>query len=197
MALSVRIRFEVFKRDEFTCQYCGRCSPEVVLEVDHIHPVSAGGTDDTINLLTSCWDCNRGKSDKPLNHILTGEDPHDKAIEILEKRRQVEEYNRVLAAEDARIESEIWTLVGYWNTEVGFTKNKKGEWETSPRNYHWLRSALKYCPREKIREFMDMAFAREATRDMRYVVACVRNWRSEKSAADDMQALKDGKRLDY
>jgi hypothetical protein len=30
MALSVRTRFEVFKRDEFTCQYCGRKSPDVV-----------------------------------------------------------------------------------------------------------------------------------------------------------------------
>ena len=34
--LSKKIRFEVFKRDKFTCQYCGRMSPDVILEVDHI-----------------------------------------------------------------------------------------------------------------------------------------------------------------
>lgn len=28
------IRFEVFKRDMFTCQYCGRKAPDVILEVD-------------------------------------------------------------------------------------------------------------------------------------------------------------------
>jgi 5-methylcytosine-specific restriction endonuclease McrA len=38
LAVSVRTRFEVFKRDDFTCQYCGRKSPDVVLEADHIVP---------------------------------------------------------------------------------------------------------------------------------------------------------------
>lgn len=55
------LRFEVFKRDSFTCQYCGRKSPEVVLNADHIKPVSLGGTNDISNLVTSCADCNVGK----------------------------------------------------------------------------------------------------------------------------------------
>ena len=33
--LSKKIRFEVFKRDAFTCQYCGQMAPDVLLEVDH------------------------------------------------------------------------------------------------------------------------------------------------------------------
>ncbi|MFX5785200.1 HNH endonuclease, partial [Acinetobacter baumannii] len=41
--ISTKTRFEVFKRDSFKCQYCGRCAPEVILHVDHIHPVSKGG----------------------------------------------------------------------------------------------------------------------------------------------------------
>ena len=45
-SLSNKIRFEVFKRDNFTCQYCGRKAPEIVLNVDHIEPVSKGGTND-------------------------------------------------------------------------------------------------------------------------------------------------------
>jgi 5-methylcytosine-specific restriction endonuclease McrA len=40
MAISRKIRFEIFKRDSFKCQYCGRSAPEIVLNVDHINPVS-------------------------------------------------------------------------------------------------------------------------------------------------------------
>lgn len=61
--VSQKTRFDVFKRDDFTCQYCGRKSPEVILEVDHIVPVSRGGRDNFENLTTSCRECNRGKSD--------------------------------------------------------------------------------------------------------------------------------------
>lgn len=59
--MSKKTRFAVFARDAFTCQYCGRQPPSVVLEVDHIIPVVDGGTDDNANLRTSCFTCNRGK----------------------------------------------------------------------------------------------------------------------------------------
>lgn len=49
------------KRDNFTCQYCGAHGAGVVLEVDHIIPISKGGTSDMDNLITACLDCNRGK----------------------------------------------------------------------------------------------------------------------------------------
>lgn len=65
--LSKRQRFEVFKRDSFTCQYCGQSAPDVVLNADHIIPVSKGGTDKVTNLVTACFDCNSGKSDKQLS----------------------------------------------------------------------------------------------------------------------------------
>jgi len=65
--LSKKTRFEVFKRDHFTCQYCGRMSPDVILEVDHIKPVAEGGTNEMLNLITSCRDCNRGKGKRKLS----------------------------------------------------------------------------------------------------------------------------------
>ena len=55
------IRFQVFKRDKFTCQYCGRSGVE--LEADHIVPKSKGGSNDIDNLITACKACNRGKRD--------------------------------------------------------------------------------------------------------------------------------------
>lgn len=59
--ISIRKRFLVFKRDEFTCVMCGRSGRGVKLEVDHIIPVSKDGTDDIDNLQTLCFECNRGK----------------------------------------------------------------------------------------------------------------------------------------
>lgn len=66
MALIKRsARFAVFERDGFACRYCGRRPPEVVLEVDHLVPKSRGGTNQRTNLVTACFDCNRGKRDHP------------------------------------------------------------------------------------------------------------------------------------
>lgn len=59
--LSKKIRFRVFQRDNFTCQYCGRSAPEVELHVDHIRSVANGGDNDMENLITACKDCNLGK----------------------------------------------------------------------------------------------------------------------------------------
>lgn len=65
--LAVGLRFIVLSRDGFRCGYCGRGPKDgVTLEVDHVHPRSKGGTDALDNLVTACWDCNRGKSNKAL-----------------------------------------------------------------------------------------------------------------------------------
>ena len=68
-AISKKLRFEVFKRDEFKCIYCGRKPPTVVLNIDHIDPVSKGGTNDINNLVTACFDCNNGKSNIKLDSL--------------------------------------------------------------------------------------------------------------------------------
>lgn len=61
----LKLRFEVLKRDNFTCQYCGRnvVDDKIKLHCDHIIPVSKNGTDELDNLITSCMECNLGKSD--------------------------------------------------------------------------------------------------------------------------------------
>jgi len=64
--ISLSKRFDVFKKDNYSCCICGRNneSHDVILEVDHIIPISKGGTDDLINLQTLCFECNRGKKNK-------------------------------------------------------------------------------------------------------------------------------------
>ncbi len=56
-------------RDEFTCRICGistNAEPNLLLEIDHIKPVSKGGLSTETNLQTLCWRCNRTKSNKEL-----------------------------------------------------------------------------------------------------------------------------------
>ena len=66
-AISKKMRFEVLKRDMFTCQYCGKQPPDTILHMDHIKPVSKGGVNSLLNLVTSCVDCNLGKSNIELS----------------------------------------------------------------------------------------------------------------------------------
>ncbi len=89
-AISKKVRFEVFKRDSFTCQYCGRSAPDVVLEIDHIHPVIKGGDNNITNLITSCFDCNRGKGKRKLSDRSALEKQQEQLRELNERRIQLE-----------------------------------------------------------------------------------------------------------
>ncbi len=71
-----RISKAVFKRDNYTCQYCGKVGGK--LEVDHIFPFSKGGSDSLENLTTSCQKCNRQKRDKSVDDFLKWRDNHGK-----------------------------------------------------------------------------------------------------------------------
>jgi len=82
-------RFDVFKRDSFTCQYCGKQAPLAILEIDHINPVAEGGDNDVMNLITSCFDCNRGKGAKKLSDHSVIEQQKKQLNEINKKREQL------------------------------------------------------------------------------------------------------------
>jgi hypothetical protein len=66
VSISKGRRWKIFVRDDFRCRYCGRRAPNVELHVDHVHPVSRGGTDKESNLVTACVDCNLGKTNRVL-----------------------------------------------------------------------------------------------------------------------------------
>jgi 5-methylcytosine-specific restriction endonuclease McrA len=55
-------RPNVFKRDQYTCQYCGKPGNSI----DHVHPQSKGGKNNWENCVACCWDCNQKKK----NHTL-------------------------------------------------------------------------------------------------------------------------------
>lgn len=62
MAVSKRLRFEILRRDGFSCRYCGASSDETKLVVDHVLPESLGGKTEPANLVAACQDCNSGKA---------------------------------------------------------------------------------------------------------------------------------------
>ena len=62
-----KLREFIKERDNFTCCNCGNSihiEPNLLLEIDHIIPVSKGGYTVEENLQTLCWKCNRSKSNK-------------------------------------------------------------------------------------------------------------------------------------
>lgn len=93
-----RLRFEVFKRDHFTCQYCGRQPPTVVLVADHITPVVEGGASTIDNLITACESCNQGKAGKPLGDAAVRPDAD---LLYLETQQEVAELRRYQEARQA------------------------------------------------------------------------------------------------
>jgi hypothetical protein len=107
-AISKKTRFEVFKRDGFVCQYCGSHPPEVILEPDHINPVANGGGNDMDNLVTSCFDCNRGKSARLLTVV--PKSLKERATEVKEREEQIAGYREVMQASLDRIEDDMWAV---------------------------------------------------------------------------------------
>lgn len=147
MSLGNSARFKIFKRDSFTCQYCGRHPPDAILEVDHIMPASKGGTDDSINLVTSCFECNRGKRDsllsdkpKPLREVQEIEN---------EKFKQFDAYNSFLRQKRKKDESWIKEISDIYIRLIGEDPKiyrMPEEMEMSCRTF------LKKLPCEKIIE---------------------------------------------
>lgn len=66
-AIGARLRYDVLRRCNFACFYCGVPAAMGVkqLHIDHVIPVALGGTNDPWNLIAACWDCNAGKSNMP------------------------------------------------------------------------------------------------------------------------------------
>ena len=106
--LSKKVRFDVFKRDGFKCQYCGAHPPEAVLEVDHIKPVALGGGNDIDNLVAACFDCNRGKGAGDLASV--PQTLADKAALVAEQEAQLEGSQEVLRAKKDRVEADCWAV---------------------------------------------------------------------------------------
>jgi hypothetical protein len=61
---SAAVIMQVYKRDRFTCVYCGVTGADAELQCDHLTPMSKGGSNQMSNLRTSCRKCNQAKGNK-------------------------------------------------------------------------------------------------------------------------------------
>lgn len=109
-AVSAKTRFDVFKRDGFACMYCGAHPPEVLLHLDHVHPVALGGSNDEDNLITSCERCNLGKGAVSLSTVPVS--LVDKAKDVAEREKQIRGYQEVMDARRQRLDDEQWSVAG-------------------------------------------------------------------------------------
>lgn len=109
-----RLRFEVFKRDAFTCQYCGAQPPGVVLVPDHITPYSSGGATSLDNLITACEPCNQGKAGKSLTRRTIRPDADLLYLETQQEIAELQRYQVAKIARDAQITKVIVLLQQTW-----------------------------------------------------------------------------------
>ena len=156
-AISNKTRVEIFKRDKFTCQYCGRSAPEVILEIDHIKPVAEGGTNDVINLITSCRDCNRGKG-KTLLDDQTVLEKQKKQLDELEERRQqlammVEWKEELLKMDESFLDS----LERYYEKFTGYSWTEQGRIK--------IRKNLKKYSAKEVQEALEISLSTYFTGD--------------------------------
>lgn len=152
MAITKKIRFEVFKRDGFACAYCGKNPPSVTLEIDHIHPKSRKGNDDINNLITACFDCNRGKK-----NILLDKIPgkiQDNLDVLKEQEEQLKSYRRFISKIERRIKRDINDI-----DNIYISQYQKWSFSDSFRNIS-LKYFLKKLPKHEVEEALHIAIAR-------------------------------------
>jgi len=171
MALSKRLRFEILRRDNHACRYCGATAPDVKLTVDHVIPTSLGGSDEASNLVTACAPCNSGKSSSSPDaaHVADVEQKAllwAEAMKIATIERDCDREERKVAHSDFL---EIWNRWTYAD-KSGDRKNVPlpGDWKTSVERFY--AAGLDY---DDLEELIESAMTcKTATDTFRYFCGC-------------------------
>lgn len=96
MAVSKRLRYEILRRDNHACRYCGATAPGTKLAVDHVIPQSLGGSDKPTNLVASCADCNAGKTSSMPNAMPVADVDQDTFRRAAELQQLAEQQSHTL-----------------------------------------------------------------------------------------------------
>lgn len=175
MAVSKTLRFEVLRRDNFTCRYCGTEAPAANLHVDHVTPVTLGGEDKPDNLVTSCADCNNGKGKIPPDAPLAEDVKRDAlrwaaAIELaaVEKSKA-----REAAAAYQQTFLEIWEVWTYGPDDDRKTIPLERDWKIGIERFRTLGLTV-----EDITHAVDVAMNSRAAADKTYRYFCGCMWRT-------------------
>ena len=160
--ITKKVRFEVFKRDKFTCQYCGRMAPDVVLEVDHIKPIAEGGNNGMLNLITSCRDCNRGKGKVRLSDDQEVKKQQEELRILAEKREQLKMMMDWRMELSSLQQEEVEYVCDYW-----YVTN--GTYSLNDRGRAAVMDLLKQFSIQEILDAIDIALAQYYKGDQRTV----------------------------
>jgi hypothetical protein len=116
VAVSKRLRFEILRRDNHACRYCGRSAPEVKLTVDHVIPEALGGATAPENLVAACADCNSGKSSASPDAAVVA----DVKSDALRWARAMAVAAEQMEADQAELDAEADLFAEHWNSHARF-----------------------------------------------------------------------------
>jgi hypothetical protein len=185
MAVSKRLRYEILKRDNHACKYCGGTAPDVVLTVDHVVPVALGGGDDPANLVAACKDCNAGKSSVPAGAPLVDDVRADalrwaKAMELVAFGRSVERAEREERYQKFYSEWMDWYSTNWRGEKIH--PELPANWERSIDQF--LEAGLEM---DDITELIRVAMGARTNDEWRYFYGCC--WRRIKEAQEHAAAI--------
>jgi hypothetical protein len=180
MAISKRLRFEILRRDNHACRYCGQSAPDVMLHVDHVVPVALGGADEPENLVTACVDCNTGKSSTPVDAAIVA----DVAADALRWSRAMEivATGRAVARQEARErQNEFLALWCRW-TIGGEVVELEDDWASSLDRF-----VLAGLDMEDMEELIAVAMRSRSSEKWRYFCGCC--WRRIAESQEHARAI--------
>jgi hypothetical protein len=155
VAVSKRLRYEILRRDNHQCRYCGATAPDAKLVVDHVTPTALGGTDTPDNLVTACEPCNSGKTSMPADASIVADVAQDAArwaIAWKQAAQQQGDESKQKAKTASRVKARL-TRVG--NEIYGRPPAIPGDAAASI--IRWLELGL---PVERINELADYTISR-------------------------------------
>ena len=176
MAVSKRLRYEILRRDDHACRYCGATAPEVKLTVDHVLPVALGGTDKPNNLVTACAPCNSGKTSSAPDAPLV-EEIDDKALVWMKALAIATERRKVRLEHKRRV---IDWFNDEWNHRYNFAAPLPGDWEETV-----FRFANNGLARIELEDAIDIAYQSNAALANIFKYFCGVCWRKIESLQDE------------
>ncbi|MFC8531891.1 HNH endonuclease [Nocardia sp. NPDC057227] len=177
MSVSKRVRYEVLRRDNHTCRYCGGAAPDVKLTVDHVVPVALGGSDDPTNLVTACADCNGGKTSTVPDAPLVA-DVNAKAVEWAKAMAIVAQGRAVERAERYDIAAGLFDHWAKFRPDAGAASALPVGWENSI--WQFMEAGLEV---EDLEELMVLALT-TATVSQKWKYFCGCCWKSIKRSQE-------------
>lgn len=193
--VSKRLRFEILRRDNFQCVYCGARPPETELRVDHVVPEALGGPSVPTNLAASCEPCNSGKTSIAPDSAMVESVEQDALRWAAAMRQAGEMREREREIRDAHVDS-------FETTWSEFTYGPQGNRRPVPLPPDWAASIRKFydqgLPWNEMYEAVQTAMgAQNVTAENTWRYFCGVCWRSledMRNRAAALLALEDGDR---